>query len=50
VRFHNITQFARTLGARLRYAGREVQACVSGIGALHAAESKQIIEDAFKKL
>ena len=43
-------RFEKILGVKLNYVGREVQACVSGIGALHTKEAKQVIENTFEKL
>lgn len=42
-------RFENILGIKLKYSGREAQACVSGIGALHAKEVKEVLNKPFDK-
>lgn len=47
--FFAAPRFERILGVRLDYAGRENRTAVVGIGALHAAEVKHILNKPFEK-
>lgn len=42
-------RFEYILGLKLKYCGRETQACVSGIGALHSKEVKEVLNKPFEK-
>ncbi len=42
-------RFENILGLRLRYVGREVQACVSGTGKWHNSEAVEVIKKSFEK-
>ena len=43
-------RFENILGIKLKYSGREVQACVSGTGSWHAREAKEVANKPFEKL